>query len=345
MLGFGAMEGKGGAGATGRADESPLAAMLAAQGVVILDGGLATQLEARGHELSHELWSARLLADQPGEIRAVHLDYLAAGADILITSSYQATIDGFRRAGRSVREALELVLSATHLARQARERFWSEPANRRGRLRPLVAASVGPYGAARADGSEFTGDYGLDEADLVRFHRPRLALLARSGAELLACETIPSRVEARALARLLRERPAVWAWLSFTCRDGERLRDGTDFAAAVAEVEALSNLAAVGVNCTAPEHVAELVERARAATEKPIVVYPNSGEAWDAARRAWIPGERRPDLAAASVGWRDLGARLVGGCCRVGPAEIAAIRQALLGAREGAAPGPGTDFD
>ena len=330
MLGFSAMERKAGPRTGDGASENPIARFLAAQGTMILDGGLATELEARGHDLDDELWSARLLAEDPEAIRQVHLDDLAAGADCIVSASYQATIEGFQRRGRSESEAIELLLASVRLANEARDAFWSDGAHRRGRLRPLVAASVGPYGAARADGSEYTGDYDLDADGLVEFHRRRFALLAASGADLLACETIPCGAEARALARLLAAHPATWAWMTFSCRDGRSLRDGTDFAALVAELEALPNLAAVGVNCTAPEHVADLVRRADGITARPIVVYPNSGETYDVAARRWLPATAPTDFAAAARTWQALGARLVGGCCRVGPREIAAMRRALL---------------
>ncbi|HLF57094.1 MAG TPA: homocysteine S-methyltransferase family protein, partial [Thermoanaerobaculia bacterium] len=159
---------------------NPIARFLAEQGVMILDGGLATELEARGYDLDDELWSARLLADDPDAIRRVHLDYLAAGADCIVTASYQATVEGFRRRGRSESEAIELLLAAVRIGRAARDEFWSAHEHRVGRLRPLVAASVGPYGAARADGSEYTGSYDLDEEGLVAFHRRRFELLAGS---------------------------------------------------------------------------------------------------------------------------------------------------------------------
>jgi homocysteine S-methyltransferase len=310
---------------------NPLEPFLRAQGVAILDGGLATELEARGADLDDDLWSARLLADDPESIRRVHLDYLAAGADVIVAASYQATIEGFVRRGRSEAEAIGLLLSAVRIALDARAEYWSVAAHRAGRLRPLVAASVGPYAAFRADGSEYTGAYDLDEHGLVAFHARRFELLAAGGADLLACETIPSRAEARALARLLRAHPRTPAWISFACRDGERLSDGSDFAEIVAQLDELPALVAVGVNCTAPEHVASLVERARRATAKPIVVYPNSGERYEVALRSWLPAARPIDLAAASREWRALGAALLGGCCRTGPREIAAIRAALLG--------------
>lgn len=283
-----------------------LEALLEEQGVVLLDGGLATELEARGHDLSDELWSARLLRDDPEAIRAVHRAYVEAGADCVITASYQATLE------RLPEESLRL---SVRLAREAKPR--------------IVAASVGPYGAARADGSEYTGDYDLNEGGLGGWHAARLAVLDQSGADLLACETIPSFAEARALARLLGTTPA---WFSFTCRDGERLSDGTPIETCARHLDGIERVAAIGVNCTPPRFVESLVKRIRVVTGKPIVVYPNSGERWDAVQRGWT-GTRDPgEFAEAAVRWRDAGATILGGCCRTGPAHIRALRARLLGA-------------
>ena len=189
---------------------------------LILDGGLATELEGRGFDLNHPLWSARLLLDAPQAVAAVHRAYLEAGADCIVTASYQATLDGFGREGLARRRGRSPGLSSVRLARDVRDAFWADPANRAGRRRPLVAASVGPYGAARADGSEYTGAYDRDEAGLREFHRERFDLLAASGPDLLACETIPSVAEARALSSLLAD-SAASAWFSFSCRDGLRI--------------------------------------------------------------------------------------------------------------------------
>ncbi|HEX5138514.1 MAG TPA: homocysteine S-methyltransferase [Planctomycetota bacterium] len=278
--------------------------LLAEQGVVVLDGGLATELEATGHDLSDELWSARLLRDDPDAIRAVHRAYVEAGADCVITASYQATLE------RLPADALRL---SVRLAREAAPR--------------IVAASVGPYGAARADGSEYTGAYDLDEGGLRGQHAGKLDVLAESGADLLACETIPSFPEARALASLLGGRPA---WFSFTCRDGERISDGTPIELCARHLDAFEEVVAIGVNCTPPRFVESLVRRIRTATKKPIVAYPNSGEHWDAARRRWT-GTRDPgEFAKMALRWRDAGATILGGCCRTGPAHIRALRARLF---------------
>ena len=312
---------------------NPVSALLKRQGVLILDGGLATELEARGFVLDDHLWSARLLLERPQAISQLHRDYLEAGADCIISASYQATVEGFGRRGLGEGQAEALLLRSVELAVEARDAFWNLGENRRGRLRPLVAASVGPYGAFLADGSEYTGEYGLDREALTDFHRRRLELLASSAADLLACETLPSRLEARALSRLLAS-PGMPAWLSFSCRDDRRLADGSDLAGIVAEIEGNDRIIAVGVNCTAPRHIPGLIARLRQVTDKPIVVYPNSGEGYDPGK-GWLE-PATTDLAAAAPEWRAAGARLIGGCCRTGPRFIRRLRQRLLAAENGA---------
>src|SRR5579884_482415 len=197
----------------------PLARILNDYGLMILDGAMATELERRGCDLRDPLWSAKVLIEAPEMIKVVHAAYFAAGADCAITASYQATFQGFARRGLSEAEAADLMRLSVRLAVEARDEFWADPANRAGRPRPLVAASIGPYGAYLADGSEYRGDYGLSEEELCAFHRPRLAMLASSGADLLACETIPCLEEALALAELLSELPEAGAWISLSCRD------------------------------------------------------------------------------------------------------------------------------
>jgi homocysteine S-methyltransferase len=296
-------------------------------GCLVLDAGLATSLEARGFDLDHPLWSARMLLEAPDEIRAVHEEFLAAGADCITTASYQATLEGFRRAGATPEVASGLLLRSVELAKQARDRFWSRSPP--GRLRPLVAASVGPYGAFLADGSEYSGAYGLNEGELHAFHRRRWEILASAGADLLACETIPSLVEARALLRLLEATPGVSAWMSFTCRDGEALRDGTPFAAAVLACDPIENVAAVGVNCTAPKSIAALVRAAREHTDKPVIVYPNSGEIYDAPTGKWSGSPQVDDWVDLAPGWIRLGVAAIGGCCRTDAADLVRLRERI----------------
>jgi homocysteine S-methyltransferase len=293
---------------------------------MILDGALATELEYRGADLKDPLWSAKCLIERPDLIRAVHLDYFRAGADVATTATYQATFEGFGRCGFDRAAAGQLMRNAVALARAARDEFWTAESNRAGRLRPLVAASVGPYGAMLADGSEYRGRYAVDDAALAEFHRPRLRVLADAGADLLACETIPSLREAKVLADLLREIPDTCAWVSFSCRDGGRNCEGEDIGACVAELQDCPQIVAVGVNCTAPQYVTPLLRRMQARTTKPLVVYPNSGEVFEPSSKLWsgMPAMRWGESARR---WQSAGARLIGGCCRTTPSDIRSVKQ------------------
>jgi homocysteine S-methyltransferase len=305
--------------------------LLAQDRVVILDGGLATELERRGADLRDPLWSAKLLVDAPELIRQVHLDYYLAGADVATTASYQASFEGFARRGLDAAAATECMRQSVALACEARDVFWADPVARTGRAYPLVAASVGPYGAMLHDGSEYRGDYGLDVDALIAFHRPRLAVLANIGADLIACETIPCCVEAVALARLLTEFPDISAWMSFSCRDGMHDSQGEPLADCIDAVEGCAQVVAIGVNCTAPQYIAPLIEIAASRTSKPIVVYPNSGERYDAAEMCWHGDSNA--IADHADEWFRLGARLIGGCCRTTPSDIRALRVTCAKAR------------
>jgi homocysteine S-methyltransferase len=289
-----------------------------ADGVLVLDGGLSNQLEAQGCDLSDALWSARLLTDGPEQIEAAHTAYVRAGARVLLTSSYQATFEGFARRGVERAEAERLLVRSVELAREAASGAGAEV---------WVAASVGPYGAMLADGSEYRGRYGLSVRELERFHRPRIEVLAGAGPDVLALETVPDADEAEALLRAVAG-CGVPVWLSYTI-DGGRTRAGQEQAEAFAVAAGNDQVVAVGVNCCDPADAEEAVATAVAVTGKPAVVYPNSGERWDAEARGW-----RGDVAfdpALATAWTAAGARLVGGCCRVGPATIAALSALLPG--------------
>ena len=298
---------------------SPFDVFLQRSGLVVLDGGLATELERRGANLNDPLWSARLLIEQPELIRAVHLDYFRAGADVATTASYQATFEGLARRGFDPEATAALLRKSVALASEARDEFWSEPSQRSNRLRPLVAASIGPYGAMLADGSEYRGRYGLSEQALIDFHRPRMAVLASSGAEVLACETIPCAVEARALAKLLPEFADMPAWISFSCRDGLHDCEGELIADCARQLQDCAQVVAVGINCTAPQHVESLLQELRKATDKPLLAYPNSGEHYDAQSKSWNGCATPLEFARRASGWQAAGARLIGGCCRTTP--------------------------
>jgi len=303
----------------------PFEAFLARRDLVILDGALATELERRGANLNDPLWSAKLLIEQPDLIRQVHLDYFLAGADVATTASYQASFQSFAARGFDHAAATGLMRDSVRLAAQARDIFWSDPEHRIGRIKPLVAASVGPYGAMLADGSEYKGHYGLSEEQLMAFHRLRLQVLVDSGADLLACETIPCLAEARAIARLLSEFPTAGAWISFSCRDGLHNSEGESIGACVEALNAFEQVVAVGVNCTAPEHINSLLQQMQAHTHKPLLVYPNSGEHYDASHKQWHGNPSASHFAEQARGWHARGARLIGGCCRTSPEDIAAV--------------------
>ncbi len=305
---------------------NPITSILESQAVVILDGALATELERRGCDLHDPLWSARVLLETPEIIRQVHEDYFLAGADCAITASYQATFEGFARRGLTASQAADLMRLSVQLALEARDAFWAVPENRVGRLKPFVAASVGPYGAFLADGSEYRGDYGLTQTELMAFHRPRMAVLAAAGADMLACETIPSLLEATALARLLEEFPGVTAWISFSAKDGVHVSNGETLAECVSELEVFSQVAAVGINCTAPQFITDLVRSVRGLTTKPILVYPNSGETYNAILKRWNGESSCEGFASNARAWFEAGAKLIGGCCRTSPEHIRALR-------------------
>jgi homocysteine S-methyltransferase len=295
------------------------------RGIVVLDGGLATQLEAQGHDLRDSLWSARLLRDEPEEIVAAHRAYFDAGADVAITASYHASYPGFADVGIDADGATELFARSVELARRA------QPEDRP----TFVAGSVGLYGVVWADGTEYTGDYGrATDDEIADEQRRRIGALVDAGADLLAIETIPSGREAPILGELLTEFETD-AWVTFCCRDDHHLSDGTPIRDAVQAVTRTDRVTCVGLNCTPPQHVDSLLADVRAVSDLPIVAYPNWGRIWDGDAYEWLDGtgvdEFPPD---ALERWHDAGASVIGGCCGIGPDGIAGIA-AWRGARAG----------
>ncbi|EKY3222567.1 homocysteine S-methyltransferase [Cronobacter dublinensis] len=302
---------------------NPLTPLLSQQPFVVLDGALATELEARGCNLADSLWSAKVLMEQPELIYAVHLDYFRAGAQCAITASYQATPAGFAARGLDEAQSRALIARSVALARQAREDFLKEQPDA-GPL--LVAGSVGPYGAYLADGSEYRGDYQLTDVQFAAFHRPRVEALLEAGVDLLACETLPSLAEARALAALLAQYPQARAWFSFTLRDSEHISDGSPLADVAAALAPYPQIVALGINCVPLEDACAALARLHDVTPLPLVVYPNSGEQYDAVSKTWRhDGHICHTLSHHLDAWRAAGAALIGGCCRTTPADIAAL--------------------
>jgi homocysteine S-methyltransferase len=258
-------------------------------------------------------------------IRRVHLDYFRAGADCATTASYQATMPGLARRGLNHTDAVRVIQKSVSIAQSARDEFWADSGNRTGRVRPFVAASIGPYGAYLADGSEYRGDYHLSDTVLADFHRERMRALIDAGAEMLACETIPVLQEARVLAQLLTEFPTITAWFSFSARDGSHTSHGERIAECAALLDSHPQIAAVGVNCTAPRHIHNLIQQLRSATIKPIIVYPNSGETYDAVNKRWNDETECDAFGSNTKQWYADGARILGGCCRTTPDHIREI--------------------
>ena len=298
---------------------------------IVLDGAFSTELERQGFSINDDLWSAIALYERPDLVKAVHRSYFDAGSDIVTSASYQATLEGFEKKGFSRKEGRELLIRSVQLVQEARDEFLAESSPER-RPVPLAAASVGPYGAFLADGSEYKGHYGKTREELADFHRERLHILAEAGPDIFACETIPCLLEALAETDVLSEIKNASAWVCFSCKDGLHTC-GDDYIGDCAKaLDPIPCVKAIGVNCTAPEYVESLILEIRKYTSKPVVVYPNSGEHYDPSGKTW--GGAAADYADFVKIWQKAGARLIGGCCRTTPEDIkkvAAFRQELMG--------------
>ena len=300
----------------------------------ILDGGLATELEKAGFDLNHPLWSARLILENPEAIKDVHLSYLTAGADIITSASYQASFPGCKRMGMSDEEVEKLLRKTVEIASEAREEFLREIlwTGDQVRIKPLIAASIGPYGAYLANGAEYTGDYKVSNSELFDFHARRFEILSDTDADLMLCETVPSFQEASVLREIIDQssngKPA---FISFSCKDDEHINDGSllrDCAAMLADCEGIT---AIGINCTPPRFVSNLIERIReGAPEKEILVYPNSGEIYDGESKSWKGISSEKNFTEFARDWFLKDAGIIGGCCRTGPEHIRAIREIAL---------------
>ncbi|KAG9960886.1 homocysteine S-methyltransferase, partial [Aureobasidium melanogenum] len=315
----------------------PVAQLLRDAPALILDGALATELETRGLDLSSKLWSAKALEEKPEAIYGVHLDYFKAGADIAITASYQATPLGLsQHLGMSLEQSQKLIRRSVELAQQARDTAIQEGQQKNPLIQPrklLIAGSVGPYGAFLANGSEYRGDYHLSNDEFKDFHRPRIEALVAADVDILAYETIPSLPEIKALIQLLEtDFPNTPAWLGVTLResDASLLSDGSSMSEVINLVNACSQIVSVGVNCIPEQNVSAALEYLKPLTDKPLIVYPNSGETWNAEARMWngprVEGKEHAELVRE---WFDKGARLIGGCCRTGPKDIQNTRDTI----------------
>jgi homocysteine S-methyltransferase len=289
--------------------------------VMVLDGGFGTELERRGYDVRGALWSAEALLGSPELVEAVHTAYLEAGADCITTGSYQVSFEGFAEAGFSAADTIRALKASMAAADSARRRFAQVS-----RRRTFVAASLGPFGAMLHNGAEYHGRYGVSAGDLERFHRSRLEHLQGGPVDLIACETVPSLQEARAMLDALSAFPHLRAWMSFTCADGRHTGAGDPIATCARIVDASPQVVAIGVNCTAPSLVPELIDALAGATARPIVVYPNAGRSWDAESRRWVGLSSLDDYGTMAADWRRRGAGWIGGCCGTTPEDIAKLR-------------------
>jgi homocysteine S-methyltransferase len=293
---------------------------------VLIDGGLSNELEKRGCDLNHKLWSAKILMSNPDALIQTHLAYLKAGAQIIATASYQATIPGLLEMGYNKMDAKSLLLKSVNLAEIAIKQFKESGDTE---AKPLIAASIGPYGAYLADGSEYRGNYGITDEQLRDFHLERIQILDNSKADILAFETIPSFQEAMVLSEILMntQKPA---WISFSCKDEKHINDGTDIRESAELFASHPNVFAIGINCTAPKYVSGLIKALKEKSgNKKIIVYPNSGEAYNADSKTWLGLSEPISFATMTKEWIDLGADIIGGCCRIGPEHIKSINNFL----------------
>lgn len=304
--------------------------ILKEKGMIVLDGAMGSELERRGYDVNDVLWSAKMLKEAPEAIQKIHYDYLKAGADLLTCASYQASLDGFKIAGYTEEEAIAMIARSMELLIAAREQWWEEEGKDSGRPYPIVAGDVGPYGAYMADGSEYTGFYNLTDEEYRAFHMPRMQILKDAGAEFMVNETIPRLDEAIACAKMCEELGLDY-WVSFTFKDGKHISEGKTIEEVTAAFKELKekgevpHLKALGVNCTPPEFIKEIVEGFKAGSDIPIVVYPNAGGTYDGIKKIWYGSADTRTFGQMAAEWKEAGATFIGGCCRTGENDIKAI--------------------
>jgi homocysteine S-methyltransferase len=295
-------------------------------GLHVLDGGMATELERKGFNLDGPLWSAHVLESSPETIATVHREYLEAGADCLLTASYQVSAEGFREIGFDSKQAADAAANALRASVSLAEKVRSEYQAHSPR-RIWIAASLGAYGAMLHNGAEYHGNYDCSFEELVGFHQRRVAVLTQTNADFLAFESIPSLEEAKAILAALQPYPDVGAYLSFTCRDGMHVSHGEPLRSCAELLDRQAQIIGIGINCTHPELIASLIGEVAKVTSKPIIVYPNSGEHWDSAHRRWHGDGQIEAFGELAEVWRNAGAQWIGGCCRTGPEHVRAVAQ------------------
>lgn len=308
-------------------NNNPIKTLLEQKKHIVIDGALASELQRRGCDLNDSLWSAKVLIEQPELIQQVHYDYFVAGADCAITASYQATPMGFAPKGIELEESIKLIKTSVKLAQQAKMQYLNDIKQDKALL---IAGSVGPYGAYLANGSEYTGDYQLSESEFIAFHKDRVAALIDAGVDILACETMPSFLEIKALAKLIQQFPMVNCWFSLTLKDQKHISDGTPLTEVIEYLNSIEQIVSVGINCIALEKVTPALKVLSKLTSKPLIVYPNSGEQYDPTTKQWHKNHDHNCTFANQLDvWINLGAKLIGGCCQTTPDDIVEIHQLL----------------
>lgn len=304
--------------------------ILEQQNVFIIDGALGTQLQKKGYDVNDSLWSAKFLDKNPEAIALVHKEYLEAGANCIITASYQASYEGFMKKGFSEKRAKELIQLAITLAKKTRDDFWNNLEEKEKRIKPLVAASIGPYGAYLADGSEYTGKYNITDEELKNFHKKRLEVIIETSPDILACETLPSLKEAQILSNLLKEYSDIPSWICFSAKDAEHTNSGDKITECMSWLDKQNHITSIGINCTAPQFISHLIENTKKVSNKPIVIYPNGGSEYNAITKKWQDSTTNKEFGKMAYLWKKQGASLIGGCCQTGPEEIKDLVKYLL---------------
>lgn len=289
----------------------------------VLDGAMSSALEQHGLDTNNKLWTAKALIDDIDIVYDVHFKYFEAGAQMVLTDTYQANIYAFEKLGYTRNQAQKFIAMGVLVAKKARDDYEKQTGKH-----GLVAGTIGPYGAYLADGSEYRGDYLLNEAQYLDFHLPRLQTILEQEPDCIALETQPKLFEPVTLLKWLSKyAPTMPVYVSFTLRDEQTLSDGTKLSRAIKEVSKYPQVFAVGINCIAPKLVEKALKTIRQATTKQIIVYPNSGSVYDPNTKTWQELTQKIDFKQAAAKWHQTGANIIGGCCTTTPTEIKQIAE------------------
>lgn len=300
------------------------------QNALILDGALGTQMQNHGFNINDSLWSAKFLDENPDAIKLVHKEYLEAGADCIISSSYQASLEGFLEKGFNEEKATHLISSSIKIAKDTRDEFWESYKNS-DRLKPLIAASIGPYGAYLANGAEYSGNYEISEEKLSSFHEKRLDTIMQMHPDIIACETIPLFSEVKILSKLLEKYEHTTSWICLSAKNENLTNAGDNIEEVISWLNTQKHIDAIGINCTAPQYISALIKKIKRISDKLIVIYPNGGSAYNPISKIWESSLTDPEeFAKMAFLWNSLGADIIGGCCETTPKEIKKIREYLL---------------